>query len=145
VAEPFGLASFAWRFLLALVLVFCTYNPTYTDYSFVHWVISVIKEPEKQVTPEMALAAVTLLIGWVIYLKATFDAMGLLGVTLGLAFFGCLVWMLIDRNIISTDSPNALIYIVQVLLAAILALGMSWAHLRRRWTGQQVVDDVDDE
>jgi hypothetical protein len=30
------------------------------------------------------------------------------------------------------------------LLAAILAVGMSWSHLRRKWSGQQDVDDVGD-
>ena len=30
-----------------------------------------------------------------------------------------------------------------VLLSVILAAGMSWAHLRNRWSGQATVDDVD--
>jgi hypothetical protein len=30
------------------------------------------------------------------------------------------------------------------LLAAILAAGMSWSHLRRSWAGQADVDDVDE-
>jgi hypothetical protein len=29
------------------------------------------------------------------------------------------------------------------LFSAILAAGMSWAHLRNRWSGQATVDEVD--
>ncbi|MGB5773274.1 MAG: DUF6524 family protein [Sedimenticolaceae bacterium] len=32
-----------------------------------------------------------------------------------------------------------------VLLSAILAVGMSWSHIRRRLTGQIDVDEVDDD
>ena len=142
-AEPFGFTSFTLRFLFALILVFGTYNPT--GYSFVLWSIDVVQQ-NRALAPEMALAGVSLLIGWVIYLKATFDAMGLIGVVLGAAFFGCLIWVLIDNGLLSIEeNSTALIYIVEVLLAAILALGMSWAHLRRRWSGQQMVDDVEEE
>ena len=142
-AEPFGFGSFTLRFLFALILVLGTYNPT--NYCFSHWVIEVVQQ-NRELVPEMALAGVTLLIGWVIYLKATFDALGLLGVVLGAAFFACLIWVAIDNGLLNMEENSTLlVYIVEVLVAAILALGMSWAHLRRRWSGQQMVDEVDDE
>ena len=32
-----------------------------------------------------------------------------------------------------------------LVLALILAVGMSWSHLYRRWSGQATVDEVDGE
>ena len=41
------------------------------------------------------------------------------------------------------DSTGAITW-VALLLATILALGMSWSHIRRRLTGQFDVDDMED-
>jgi hypothetical protein len=35
-------------------------------------------------------------------------------------------------------------YVVQLVLCLILAIGMSWSHVRRRLSGQVDADDVDD-
>jgi hypothetical protein len=37
-----------------------------------------------------------------------------------------------------------MIWIGLVMVATILAIGMSWSHVRRRLTGQADVDDVDE-
>jgi hypothetical protein len=34
-------------------------------------------------------------------------------------------------------------WVLMTLFAAILTAGMSWSHLRRRWSGQVDIDDVD--
>ena len=70
--------------------------------------------------------------------------MGLLGVLLAVAFFGTLLWLIIDRGWLSLDNTKAITYITEFLLAAVLATGMSWSHIRRRLTGQIDVDDVDE-
>ena len=54
-----------------------------------------------------------------------------------------MLWILIYYNLVSTDSTKLIAWLVLVLLAAILAAGMSWAHLRARWSGQATVDEVD--
>jgi hypothetical protein len=137
--KKFGIGDFAIRLLFALALVLGTYNPSGKSYS--HWLINNFSE----FTPLMALAGVSVLIGWAIFLNSTFRSLGTLGVVLGLAFFGCVVWVMIDSGIISTEGNNIVAWITLVLVAAILAVGMSWSHLRRKWSGQQDVDDIGED
>lgn len=135
--------DFLVRFVFALALVLGTYNPS--GYSYFHWIAQTFPDSLTHLTPEKALAGVTLLIGWAIFLNTTFRSIGWLGVILGAAFFGCLVWLLFDHGLLSTENSHVVTYTIEALIAAILALGMSWSHLRRRWSGQQDVDDIGDE
>jgi len=84
-------------------------------------------------------------IGWAVFLRATFNSLGTLGLILGIAFFGAIVWLLFDLGLLSMEGSSVLTYIILFMLAAILSVGMSWSHLRRRWSGQQVVDEVNDD
>ena len=58
--------------------------------------------------------------------------------------FAAIVWLLIDMGWLSLDSVTAMSWILIVLLSAILAVGMSWSHIRRRLSGQVDADDVDE-
>ncbi len=136
-ATEFNAVSFLGRLAFAVVLVFATYNPT--EYSFFGWVFSDAAE----FGPVMALAGVALLIGWVIFLNATMQSMGWLGIILGSALFACVIWLLIDIGWLSLDSTSALSWVTLVLLSFILAVGMSWSHIWRRLTGQFDVNDED--
>jgi hypothetical protein len=132
-----GWSGYLLRLLVAVVLVFATYNPE--EYSYYHWVKSTLPE----IDPLMIFAGVVLLIGWIIFLRATGRSLGAFGMFLALAFFGTFVWLLIDLDWIPTDSLRAKSYIVLVVLAGVLATGVSWSHIRRRITGQIDVDDVE--
>jgi hypothetical protein len=134
----FDLAGFLGRLSAALVLVYATYNPS--GYSYFHWV----KNSLPNFDPLVAFAGVVLLIGWVMFIRATMRSMGLIGVVLAVAFFGTLLWLIIDRRWLSVDNTQVITYIAQFLLGAVLATGMSWSHIRRRLTGQVDVDDVDE-
>lgn len=134
-ANEFNIGSFFARWLFALVLVFGTFNST--DYCYVNWVLGNTSE----FGPVMALIGVALLIAWIIFLRATFLSMGVLGITLGAALFGCLIWLLIDIGLFTLDSTGALTWVALVVLSLILATGMSWSHIRRRLTGQFDVDE----
>ena len=136
-ATEFSVGSFFARWLFAVALVFGTYNPS--DYSYMDWVLGSTSE----FGPVMALAGVALLIAWIIFLRATFLSIGVLGITLGAALFGCLVWLLIDIGLLSLDSTGAITWIILLVLSLILATGMSWSHIRRRLTGQFDVDEKD--
>jgi hypothetical protein len=61
-----------------------------------------------------------------------------------MALAGVFFWILIRYNLVSTASPTLITWIALFLLSAILAAGMSWAHLRARWSGQASVDQVDE-
>jgi hypothetical protein len=132
-----GWSGFILRFLAAFVLVFASYNPS--GYSYYHWVVEQIGSP----TPWMALVGIVLLIGWAIFLRATMRSLGAFGLLLAAAFMGVLLWMMIDWGWFDADSLRTVTYIILVVLCWILAIGVSWSHIRRRITGQVDVDEVD--
>ena len=127
------------RFIFALLLVACTYNPT--GYSYFHW----FKAAASDFTPLLGLGGIALIIGWVIYIRATFRSLGLIGLILATLFFAFLIWLLIDLGVLSMDSVSALTWVILILLAAVLCIGMSWSHIRRRMSGQVDTDDVGDD
>ncbi len=136
--KRFSFFNFLIRFVMALVLVFCTYNPS--GKSWYHWLMA---SPNK-LDPVLVLAGVVLLIGWVIYIRSTVRSLGEIGTFLAIAFFAALTWVLIDYNVLSVENTTVLAYVVLTMLSAIMATGMSWSHIRRRMSGQLDVDDVDE-
>jgi hypothetical protein len=132
-ANEFTAGGFLARWLFAAALVFGTYNPS--EYSYFNWIMTA------EFGPVMALAGVALLIAWIVFLRATMESMGILGIVLGGALFGCVIWWLIDVGVLSVHSTNALTWIILLVLSFILAAGMSWSHIRRRLTGQVDVDE----
>jgi hypothetical protein len=141
-SNRFTLQSFFLRLIFALVLVYASYNPS--GYSFFHWAKDALFGDALAISPPFAMSAVILLIGWTIYLRATLLALGGLGLSLAFAFFAIIVWWFIDLGLLSFDSISVMTYIALFILAAILATGMSWSHLRRRMSGQADVDDIAD-
>jgi hypothetical protein len=93
----------------------------------------------------MAFTGIVLLIGWVVYIRATITSLGLIGLILAFAFFGTLLWMVIDWGIVPADSIQVITYIVLSLLSMVLSIGMSWSHIRRRMSGQVDVNETDDD
>jgi hypothetical protein len=136
VASGFSFAAFLGRWLFSAILVFGTFNPT--PYCYVNWVTG------SEFGPIPALATIVLLIAWIVFLRATFLAMGMLGVVLAIALFGCLAWLLIDLGAFHLDSSSAVIWLALVVASLVLATGLSWAHIRRAISGQVSVDDVED-
>tara|TARA_R110001606_G_scaffold363430_3_gene517574 strand:- start:30027 stop:30458 length:432 start_codon:yes stop_codon:yes gene_type:complete len=141
-SHRFTVQSFLLRLIFALVLVYASYNPS--GYSFFHWAKDALFGEALAISPPFAMSAVILIIGWTIYLRATLLALGGLGLSLAFAFFAIIVWWFIDLKLLSFDSISVMTYIALFILAAILATGMSWSHLRRRMSGQSDVDDIAD-
>ena len=137
-ATEFTAGSFAGRWVFAAILVFGSYNPS--GYSYIGWLLA----EETVFGPVLAIIGVVLLIGWMIYLRATFLSMGWLGVSFGVALFAAIIWLFVDLGWLSLGSTGILTYLALLLLSLILATGMSWSHIRRRLTGQFDVDDMDD-
>ncbi len=132
------LGGFGLRLLFALLLVFLTYNPE--GYSYNHWALLSLPD----ISPIKAFIGVALLIAWVIYLRATLHSLGALGLVLATAFFGTLIWVLVSSGLVPADSARSVAYIVETVLCLVLAIGISWSHVRRRMTGQLDVDDADE-
>lgn len=137
IAGQFGWNSFVSRFIFATVVVFATYNPE--GVSYFHW----IKEGFPSITALQGFVGVVLIIGWVILIRATIGSLGLVGVALAIAFFGLLIWLILDVFGMPTDSVRVLTYIIEVMAAAVLSIGVSWSHIRRRISGQVDTDELD--
>lgn len=137
-ATEFNTVSFLGRWIFALVLVLGSYNPT--DWCYFSWATA----ETTTFGPIVAIVGILLLIGWIIFLRATFMSMGWLGITLGAALFGCIVWLIVDQGWLTLESEGTIAWIVLIILSLILGVGMSWSHIRRRLSGQFDVDEKDD-
>ncbi len=135
--SSFGFGDFLWRWIFAQVLVLATFNPT--DISYARWVM----EHGQDEMPLALFLGVVLLIGWVIFLRATLRSIGVFGILLIAALAGSLLWVLIDRGLLRVDDVGLLTWIGVIGVGLILGLGMSWSHVRRMLSGQLDVDDVD--
>ena len=135
--NAFGFDNFLLRFVFAIIMVFASYNPE--GVSYYHWVsgsladFSVLK----------AFIGVVLLIGWIILIRATIGSLGAIGILLAAAFFGLAIWLVIDVLGLSTDSFRVISYIIEIMLASVLSIGVSWSHVRRRISGQLDTDEVE--
>ena len=125
------------RFLASLVLVLATYNPT--GMSFVGWIAGNFPH----IQPIQAVVGVVLLALWIFFAHATWRSLGTLGVALGLAFFAAVIWLISSWGWLTSPSHAALTWIVLIFIACILTLGLCWALIRVRVSGQAVVEEVD--
>ena len=136
--KPLTIQGFFWRLGFALVLVLLTYNPS--GYSYAHW----FKNEISHFGPTLGIAGISLIIGWVIYLRATLRSLGLIGLILATLFFGMIIWLLIDWGWIGMNNVSMTSWVILVLISLVLAVGISWSHIRRRLSGQVDSDDVDE-
>ncbi|OZY86446.1 hypothetical protein CBP51_05310 [Cellvibrio mixtus] len=129
----------ALRFLFALLLVLLSYNPS--GYSYFHWVYNSLSD----ITPYIVIAGLILLIGWGVYIKATLNSLGIVGILVLAALFASLIWLFIYWGFLSVTDISAIAWVIEVLLAALLAVGMCWSHFTRRMSGQVDVDEIEDK
>ncbi|MGI3168084.1 DUF6524 family protein [Pseudooceanicola sp. C21-150M6] len=130
--------DFLLRWFFAVVLIAGTYNPT--DWNYVTWVGRTW--PDQM--PLAVLMGLILLVGYVIYLRATFRSIGAFGMILVAAIVAALIWVLVDYGIVRLDNPGMNTWIGIWALSLVLGVGLSWSIFRRRLSGQADVDDLDD-
>lgn len=138
--KSFGAPDFIWRWVAALVLVLITFNPS--GYSYSHWFKEAFTADGTSAIHYFI--GVVLLIGWSVFVIATSNSLGIFGTVMGVALIGTGFWLLADFGIISADSTTAITWLALVAVATLLAIGVSWSHIRRRITGQVDVDDIGD-
>ncbi len=129
--------AFLIRWAAALFLVLVTFNPTSLNYyrwAQNNWDTS---------TPMVALFGLVLLVGYIIFFRATFRSIGYIGIGLVVALVGAVLWVLWDWGWISFENPTALTWIGLIALSFIMGVGLSWSIIRRRLSGQLDVDDVE--
>lgn len=130
-----GFSSFLGRFFSASVLVFATYNPT--GFSYFHWALkplylrlTTVRTYSQllQVSQEdslKAFAGVILVIAWLLYarfVRPTYDSFGM---TIAIAFFGSLIWVLNAYKILPYH-PHSTSYVTLSIVSLLLATGARW-------------------
>lgn len=123
------------RLLVAFALVCCTWNPT--RYNYIAWA----RAQWGNMTPVVVFVGIALLAGWFFFLRTASRSLGTAGVVVGLALAGTILWGLFYYDLLHRQTT--ITWIVLALVSAVLALGMSWSHLRAAWSGQATVDEVD--
>ncbi|MCB1335675.1 MAG: hypothetical protein KDK26_19065 [Roseivivax sp.] len=130
--------GFLFRWLFAFALVALTFNPT--PYNYVHWA-SLNAGVQ---LPLVVLLGLVLLVGYVIYLRATLRSIGAFGMVLVLALVAALLWVLYDYGYLTLEDRALTLWVGIVALSLVLGVGLSWSIVRRRLSGQADVDDVDE-
>ena len=132
-----------YRFIAAMVLVFATYNPV--GYSYYDWAVVPFLNMSDgfEFSVLKAFAGLVVIIGWAIFIRATGRSLGAVGVTFAALFFFFLFWLLLDQGWLTLDNTDAFAWLILIATAGIMALGMSWSHIRRRMSGQLDVDEHD--
>ena len=128
---------FFLRWLCAFVLLAATFNPT--EYNYLVWVI----DYGKSHLSIAVLSGLILLIGYIIYLRATLRSIGGFGMALVLAVIGAALWVLFDLGLLQLDNRSVNLWLGLVALSLVLGIGLSWSHVRRALSGQADIDDVD--
>ena len=167
---PFTFSSFLVRWLVALALVMGAFNPlgySYVAWVFGEGDATTetaappvvpqtrpttplpqapgaapdASDPGSGSLPLKIVVGLVLTIGFVIYLRATWRSIGPFGVALVVALLAGLVWLVIDLGVLDPDNPDTMTWVVLFGGATVMAIGVSWSHIRRRITGQ--VDSAD--
>jgi hypothetical protein len=136
--ETFTAGGLLVRFLLALLLVLVTFNPT--GHSYLHWFF----RDFPAITALKVVAGLGLAIAWIVFVRATMQAIGMIGVVLMGIFFAALIWLFVSWGWINLANSGALTWIVLFIVSLVLTAGVSWAHIRRRFSGQASVDEIED-
>lgn len=133
----FSFKGALWRVAFALALVFATYNPS--GFSYVHW----LADGFPTVTPVEAIVGLGLLGLWIFFVRSAHAALGVIGVGVLVALFAAIVWWMSTRGWVSVGTGSTLAWIVLTVLGLVLGIGMSWALIRQKASGQASVDRVD--
>lgn len=122
--------TLVYRTLFAVALVLATWNPS--GWSYVDWAL----RDYSTFDAVKAFFGLVLLTGWAFCLRAAWVSLGALGIALVAALFGTIVWMLVQFGVVHADDRRALVWIVLVGVGVVLGIGVSWAKLRQRASGE---------
>jgi hypothetical protein len=136
-SDEFDIGSVVMRVVFSLAIVFLTFNPT--GHSYFHW----LQQNLTPIQPVVVIAGILLLGGWLFFIRSTFSSMGTTGVVLLLALFAAIIWWMVKAGWLSAADKSTMAWAVLTCLGLLLGIGMSWAHIRARLSGQASVDRVD--
>jgi hypothetical protein len=126
------------RWLTAFSLLTVTFNPT--QYNYIAWA----RDHGGDNLSVAVLVGLLLLVGYIIFLRATLRSIGPFGMGLVLAIVGALLWVLHDLGILALDNRSLNVWLGLLALSLVLGIGLGWSHVRRSLSGQSDVDDLDE-
>lgn len=118
------------RTLFAVALVLLTWNPS--GWSYVDWAL----RDRATFDAVKAFFGIVLLAGWAFCLRAAWVSLGVLGLLLVAALLATLVWMLVQFGVVRPDDRRAMLWIVLIAAGIVLGVGVSWAKMRQRVSGE---------
>lgn len=130
--------GFFLRWVFAFGLLAATFNPG--PYNYMRWSINNFETE----MPMVVLLGLILLIGYIIYLRATIRSIGAFGMLLVLSVVAALLWVLYDWGWLNLTNTDVNTWLGIFALSAVLGIGLSWSHIRRALSGQADMDDVDE-
>ena len=90
------------------------------------------------------LLGLLLVVGYIIFLRATLHSIGMLGMFLVSAIVAALLWVLYDRGLLSLGNSSVNVWIGIFALSVVLGIGLSWSFVRRAISGQVDVSESDE-
>jgi hypothetical protein len=124
------------RWLMSMFVVFAIFNPS--GYSYVHWVLTPSNEPwSLKILVGMVLASIMTTFG-----RSVARSLGRAGVLATSGLFIAATWTLVDLGVLRDLTNGTYVTIALVIVASILAVGLSWSHVTMRVTGQVDSNDV---
>ncbi len=127
------------RWAAALILVFITYNPTGLNY--VRWAMDSYATNLSVVI----LFGLILFVAYAVFVRATLQSIGKIGIGMIIAVIAVLLWVLYDKGLLDPANSTLMTWIGLVGLSLILGIGLSWSIIRRRISGQVDTRHGDDE
>jgi len=134
--DGFNFSGILWRVAFSLALVYLTFNPS--GHSYFHW----LKEGFPHIGSLTAVCGIALLGAWLFFVRSTFAVMGVVGVALLIALFAAIVWWMVSNGWLTLSDRATMAWIILTMLGLVLGIGMSWALIRQRLSGQASVDRV---
>ncbi len=118
------------RWAAALILVFITYNPTSLNY--VRWAMDSYATNLSVVI----LLGLILFVAYAVFVRATLQSIGKVGIGMIIAVIAVLLWVLYDKGLLDPANSTLMTWIGLVGLSLVLGIGLSWSIIRRRISGQ---------
>lgn len=132
------MSGFLLRWLFAFLLLAATFNPT--QWCYARWVMTSGAEN----LSIAVLCGLLLIVGFIIYVRATLRSIGFVGMFLVAAITGALLWVAFDLGWMNFENPTANTWVALFMMSFVLGIGLSWSHVRRKLSGQADMDDLDD-
>jgi hypothetical protein len=120
---------------MATFLVLATYNPS--GYSYAHWLFGSAGGWLGKVVVGLSLAIL-----YATFALATLRSLGRIGVIVWTLLLSTFVWLLIDIGLIERLTAGTIATLGLLVVANVMAVGLSWSYVRARLSGQADTNNV---